>query len=113
MVARKRDPEPETSTTRRRRPATPEQQINVVVGLAYDLVEKRLRNGTATSQEVTSVLRLGGDKERLELEKLRYEAELLKNRSEQIKNEANREKMYTEAIEAMRRYQGSTADDHV
>ena len=53
----------------RQRPAeTPEARENRAVSLAYDLVEKRLMEGTATSQETTLFLKIGREKEKYELE---------------------------------------------
>ena len=45
------------TTERKIRPAlTPEAREKQLVALAVDLVEKRLREGTASSQEVTQIL---------------------------------------------------------
>ena len=42
------------SSTKKRRPAlTPEARENQLIALAVDLVEKRLIEGTASSQETT------------------------------------------------------------
>lgn len=49
------------------RPAlSPEARENQMISLAVDLVEKRLREGTASSAETTYYLRLSGSKARLE-----------------------------------------------
>ena len=46
--------ESNSSTTKRIRPAlTPEARQNQLISLAIDLVEKRLIEGTASSQETT------------------------------------------------------------
>ena len=51
------------------RPAlTPEARENQMISLAMDLVEQRLLNGTASSQETTHFLKLGTAKEKLERE---------------------------------------------
>ena len=48
------------TTERKTRPAlTPEAREKQLVALAVDLVEKRLREGTASSQEVTHILKPG------------------------------------------------------
>lgn len=91
--------------------ATPEGRVAVLVAYATDLVEKRLREGTASSQEVTSILKLGSQREKLELEKLREENRLLKAKTEAIESEAERAEMYKNAIEAMRRYSAHITDD--
>jgi hypothetical protein len=43
---------------------TPEAKENQMISLAMDLVEKRLREGTASSQETTHFLKLATTKER-------------------------------------------------
>lgn len=90
---------------------TPEGRDAMLVAYAYDLVEKRLREGTASSQETTHFLKLGSQREKLELEKLRKENELLKAKTEAIASEQERAEMYRNAIEAMRRYSAHITDD--
>ena len=48
---------------------TPEGRENQLISFAYDLVEKRLREGTATAQETVHFLKMGSTKSRLEKEK--------------------------------------------
>ena len=58
---------PTSGTTRKSRPAlTPEARENQLIAKAYDLVEQRLDDGTATSQETTHFLKLGSAKAKLE-----------------------------------------------
>lgn len=52
--------ESNSSTTKRIRPAlTPEARQNQLISLAIDLVEKRLIEGTASSQETTHFFKTG------------------------------------------------------
>ena len=51
----------------------PEQRENQLIALAFDLVEDRLRNKTASAQETTHFLKLATEKERLERERLENE----------------------------------------
>ena len=85
---------------------TPEGQENHLISLANNLVEQRLRDGTASSQEVTHFLKLGSTKERLEREKLESENKLLKAKTEALQSQKHVEEMYAEALSAMRRYSG-------
>ena len=91
--------------------STPEGRDALLSAYAYDLVEKRLREGTASSQETTFFLKLGSQREKLELEKLRKENALLKVKAEAIVSEKERSEMYKNAIEAMRRYSAHITDD--
>ena len=99
-------------TTRKIRPAlTPEARENQMIALAVDLVEQRLLDGTASSQETTHFLKLGSMKNRLEMEKLQEENRLLKARTEALQSAKRVEELYSEAIKAMRRYSGQGGDD--
>ena len=79
------------------RPAlTPEARENQMISLAMDLVEQRLLNGTASSQETTHFLKLGTAKEKLERERLEKENELLKAKTEAVKEEPVKAEVKTE-----------------
>ena len=93
---------------RKIRPAlTPEARENQLIALAVDLVEQRLIEGTASSQETTHFLKLGSMKNKLEMEKLREENELLKAKTESIKSSKKSEELFEAAIKAMQRYSGN------
>lgn len=98
---------PTSGTTRKSRPAlTPEARENQLIAKAYDLVEQRLDDGTATSQETTHFLKLGSMKAKLELEKLRKETDLLVSKKEVLDSAKRMEELYSEALDAMKRYGG-------
>ena len=97
----------ENGTSRKRRPAiSPEARENQLISLAVDLVEQRLLDGTASSQETTHFLKLGSSKNRLELEKLEEENKLLRAKTENLQSQKKTEEMFVEAINAFRRYSG-------
>lgn len=97
-----------SSDIKKGRPAlTPEARENQLISLAIDLVEERLRNGTASSQETTHFLKLGSTTARMEKEKLRLETELVKAKTSQINSSESSEKLYSEAIKAFQKYSGS------
>lgn len=89
-------------------PLAREQQITAA---AYNLAEKRILEGTATSQEVTFFLKLGTETERLNREKLAREVELLSAKTESIKANIVKEELFKEAIEAMKMYSGASDDE--
>lgn len=98
---------PTTTEPRKIRPAlTPEARENQMIALAVDLVEQRLLDGTASSQETTHFLKLGSMKNRLEMDKLREENRLLQAKTEALQSAKRTEELYAEAIKAMRRYGG-------
>ena len=92
------------------RPAlTPEARDNQLIARAVDLAEKRLIEGTASSQEIVYFLKLGNTKSQLEIEKLKAENELLKAKTESMQSMKHIEELYAEAMEAMTRYGASSA----
>lgn len=102
----------EKSTRRRRKPATtPEQKENQLVGLAIDLAERQLRDGSASSQVISHYLKLGTTREQLEQQKIMSENRLLQAKVESLESAKNIEKMYSEAIQAMRTYSGQDVRD--
>jgi hypothetical protein len=98
---------PTKAEPRKIRPAlTPEARENQLIALAVDLVEQRLLDGTASSQETTHFLKLGSMKNKLEMEKLKEENRFLKAKTEAVQSSKRVEELYYEAIKAMRRYSG-------
>ena len=97
---------------RKRPPATtPEARENQMIALAMDLVEERLRNGTASSQETTHFLKRASLKEQLEKEILEKQKDLLIAKTEAIQSAKRVEELYRDALNAMRRYSGNRQDD--
>lgn len=104
-MARVKTPNPISSSPMR--PAlTPEARENQLISLAVDLVEQRLRDGTASSQETTHFLKLASQKNRIELERAKLENELIKAKTQALKDQADMKALYEDAINAMRRYSG-------
>jgi hypothetical protein len=104
----------ESATERRKRaPAkTLEARENQLIALTFDLAEKQLRDGTATSQVMTNFLKLGSTKERLEREELEKKVELLTAKTEAIKSAKTVEELYANALSAMRKYSGGGDEDY-
>ena len=97
---------------RRIRPAlSPEARENQLISLAVDLVEQRLIDGTASSQETTHFLKLATTKARLEKEILEKQKELMVAKTEQIRSEQHKEELYEEVINALRKYNGQGDSD--
>lgn len=101
-----------SSYVRKRRPAlTPEARENQMISLAVDLAEKQLQEGTASSQVITHYLKLGSTKERIEKEILMKQKELITAKTEALQSAKRVEELYSEAIKAMRRYNGQGDSD--
>ena len=109
MPTRVRELNPKTKKTR---PAlTAEGREKQMISMAVDCAEEQLRNGTASSQLIVHYLRLGSEKNRLEMEKLKEENKLLRAKTEAIKSIKSQEELYANAIRAMRRYSGEQIED--
>lgn len=94
------------------RPAlTPEARENQMAALAMDLVEQRLRDGTASSQETTHFLKLVSSKAKLENERLKLETELVAAKTKALSDAKEIKVLYEEALKAMRRYGGQDEDE--
>lgn len=97
-----------TGSKRRVRPAiTPEARENQIISLAFDLIEQRLIDGTATSQETTTIAKLGSEKARLEKEILKTQKELMEAKKQMLESAKRTEELYANALEAMRHYSGN------
>lgn len=84
---------------------------NQVISLAYNLAEKQIREGTASSQIIHHFLKLGTEKERLERDILRQQSKLIGAKTKSIESQENMDKMYADAIAAMKRYTGNGSID--
>lgn len=101
-----------SSSGKKGRPAlSPEARQNQLIALTMDLVEDRLRNGTASSQETTHFLKLATTKYQLELEELRERNKLTIAKAEEIQGRKETKAMFEEAIRAMRTYSGQGGGD--
>lgn len=90
---------------------TPEGREDQMIAYATQLAEQQLRDGTASSQVITHYLKLGSMREKYEKQKLLEEIKLLTAKTEAIKAEKDRDILYAQAIEAMRRYSPHSADE--
>lgn len=96
-----------TGSSRPMRPAiSPEARESQMISLAYDLVEQRLIDGTASSQETTHFLKLGTEKAQLEKIKLQREAEMIAAKAESIKKQETSDELYKAALKAFASYSG-------
>jgi hypothetical protein len=93
-------------------PATTlEGREDQLIAIAMDLVERRIRNGTASAQETTHFLKQGSVRNQLEMNKLRQENEVLKTRVKEMESRASTEELAREALDAIRGYQGKDDDE--
>jgi hypothetical protein len=110
MVAKKTEP---SGTPQRKLPPamTPEAREQQLIHLAYNLAEERLRNGTASAQEVTHLLKAGQKQSELAIREAELKNDLLIARTTQIGNEDNQRQMLQDAMRAFAGYQGKDFDE--
>lgn len=91
----------------KRPPATTlEGRENQLIALAVDVAEEQMRNGKVSAQVLTHYLKLGTTREQLEQERIRRENLLLEAKVNSIASAERIETLYTDALKAMREYQG-------
>jgi len=100
--------------SKRDKPArTLEEREHQMINLAVDLAEKKLRDGTASSQIITHYLALGSSKTRLEKERLENENDLLVTKKKVLEANEDREQSYARVLEAMKIYSGVSDDEDI
>ena len=111
--SKKSSESPQKSTkTKKVSPAmSPETQELQLISLANNLALQQLLDGTASSQVISHFLLLCTTKARLEKEKLERENELLRAKTEALESQKHMDQLYSNAIAAMRRYQGIQEDE--
>ena len=106
-MARKKRTDLQSADRIDRRPAmTPEARENQLIEEAIDLVEQRILNGTASSQETTHFLKLGSTKAQYEKEVLKMQRDLMKAKIDNIKSLEKNEEFHQQIIKMFRTYAG-------
>lgn len=108
-MPRKKQVPSEQQAYERRPGLTPESRENQLISLAIDLAEKQLMEGTASSQVISHFLKLGSTKEQIERQILEKQKELIDAKTEALRSAKRVEELYSNALEAMRRYGGTSA----
>lgn len=105
------EPENQVAIPRRAPATTPEARENQLIALAYDLAEKQLIEGTASSQVISQLLKMGSRRERLEQLKIGGEVRLNETKIENMESGARTEELYAKAMKAMSVYSGQEQQD--
>ena len=105
-------PKSKKQTTRQSRPAlSPEARENQCIALAMDLAEKKLRDGTASSQLITEFVKRGSTKSKLEQEILEEQKTLITAKTENLKAATKSEQEYSKVVAAIKKYSGYSDDE--
>lgn len=94
--------------TKRKTPTakSPEEMKSRLINLAYKEAEKRIANGSASSQIICHFLDLATEREELRNEKMRSDMRLSEAKIENLNKAENNERIAQEAIAAMKSYRG-------
>lgn len=93
--------------------ADPNAMISRLAALAFKRVEQRITEGTATSQELVYLMKLGSPTAKTEAEILERQRDLIVAKTDQVKSQQRIEELYAGAMEAMREYKGSGDEQYV
>lgn len=91
--------------------ASDEAREQEIISLAYDLAEKQLREGTASSQLIHFFVKQGSRRDRLEREIMAEQKKLVTAKTGAIEDGRVNRQLFEEAISAMRRYQGLGSEE--
>lgn len=104
--------ESKSEKPKRIRPAiTTEARENQLIALAMNEAERRILDGTASSQLLCHYLKIGTERERLEREKLKKDIELAEAKTEAIHEAQRSQEMYDSFMDALMRYRGDDDDE--
>lgn len=93
---------------KRSKKRTPEAVENNLISLAMKTAEDRLKDGTASSQIVTELMKRGSTKERLKEEMIEEKKKLVAAKVEAMESAKRVEELYEEAMDAFKSYSGNT-----
>lgn len=95
----------------KRKPArSPEARENELINLAMNLAEQKLRDGTASSQLITTFIQLGTAKAKLEKAKLEKDLAVSDAKIDAMQSNKDMKDLMEKALAAMKSYQGLTTE---
>lgn len=108
-MSAERVPNPDDVVAIRKPPArTPRRRAQQITKLAQDLLEDRLRTGTASPTEVVAGLRLASETETANVARIQAQTEYLIAQKAKAEAEMLNSQMLEDAMAAISEYQGRT-----
>lgn len=92
---------------------TSKAKENQLISLAVDLAEQKLRDGTASSQIICTLLNLATEKHKLEREKIKQDISLSKAKEKSMDDSKSVMDLYAKALDAFKLYRGVKDDENV
>lgn len=102
---------PDTELSPIRPMLSPEGREAQLSSLAMDLVEERLRNGTASSAEVVQCLKMGSVMAQKQMQKLEEENKMLQAKTKNLEAGVHSEELYQNALKAFTKYSGGMNEE--
>ncbi len=90
-----------------------EDREKQIIAKAVDLAEKKIEDGTASSQIICHYLDLATEERQRKNEKLKKETELLEAKKDSLETEQKREEIYENALKAFTSYSGGHYDENL
>ena len=90
---------------------SPEARESYICAEAMDLAEKKIRDGTASSQLICHFLKRSDPAEKVRLDILEKQRDLIVAKTESIKAARRTEDALVKAFDAMKRYRGIDLDE--
>lgn len=84
---------------------------NFLINLAFEEAVRRLTNGTASSQIITTLLNMASSKTKLELEKLKSDLKVAEAKIETMAKQQTSADIYEEALAAFKSYSGQQEEE--
>lgn len=99
--------------TRKKEPSAidPENRLQQLSAIALDRIEERMLSGKATGAELIFMAKFADPERFYKQDKIATETELLATKKQAIDSSKNTEKLYADAIRAMKHYQGGSDAD--
>lgn len=91
---------------------TPEARENQLINLAFNLAERKLKEGTASSQLITTLINMGGTKMRYEIEKLKSDLKVANAKIEAYEGDRNKDLDYAKVLSTFKSYQGTPVEEY-
>ena len=85
---------------------TAEGREKELINAAYNLAERRIREGTASDTMLSHFLKMGSRQSELDYKIKELEMELVAAKTEALRSQKRAEDKFTAAIEAMKKYGG-------
>lgn len=102
---------PKKTSRRKSTFKTKEAREQYLENLAMDVAEKKLLDGTASSQIICHFLSLTTAKAELEREKIRADVKLQEAKVQSLESQKTSEELYSQVIGALKRYKGISDED--